>query len=197
MVLDFGRVISAPKPESLFRGYERMLGLPSGTINRIMFEDPLWEEALLGRITLDEYWRGIGPKLNLYGRGAVQAFRRRYEADERLNEDVAEILKALHGKVRLAVLSNAPKGLEEWLRKWDLLPLFDDVFCSANEGIRKPFPEAYRRLLKRLRVEPEETFFVDDAEENILAAQALGIQAHLYDGPDHLEKTLIGLGLLP
>jgi hypothetical protein len=45
VIFDFGQVISAQKPMSLFRGYEEELGIEPGTINPIMFGSPAWEET--------------------------------------------------------------------------------------------------------------------------------------------------------
>ncbi len=180
VLFDFGRVISAPKPVSLFESYERELNLPLGSLNRIMFEDPVWEETLLGRRSLEEYWRAIGPRLGLHDLRAVEAFRARYDEDERPNEPVITMIRSLHGRVPLAVLSNAPRGLSSWLKRWGVLDLFDAVFCSAEEGVRKPWKEAYELVLDRLKVHPHDVLFIDDTQENVAAATALGMVSHLY-----------------
>ncbi len=65
LLFDFGRVISAQKPKSLFETYESALNLLPGTINTIMFESPFWEKALVGEIDMAAYWQAIGPQLNL------------------------------------------------------------------------------------------------------------------------------------
>ena len=51
VIFDFGRVISAQKPPSLFLRYEVDLGLAPHTINAIMFDSPAWQDALLGHKT--------------------------------------------------------------------------------------------------------------------------------------------------
>ncbi|MEJ5365133.1 MAG: HAD family phosphatase [Desulfosoma sp.] len=197
VLFDFGRVISAPKPASLFESYERDLGLPRGSINRIMFDDPAWEDTLTGRLSLDDYWRIMGPRLNLRSAEAVAAFRARYDADERPNEPVIRIIRRLYGRVPLAVLSNAPKGLKAWLERWDVLCFFHAVFCSAEEGVRKPFPQAYITTLERLHVAPPQALFVDDAPENVEAARSLGIVSHLYRDPQGLSLFLEEHGVVP
>lgn len=65
IIFDFGRVISAQKPPSLFRAYEKKLGLEPGTINSIMFDRQAWQDTLLGRNTSEQYWHLIGPELRL------------------------------------------------------------------------------------------------------------------------------------
>lgn len=197
VLFDFGRVISAPKPASLFESYERDLKLPRGSLNRIMFDDPAWEDTLLGRRSLDEYWAIMGARLGLPDAEAVAAFRVRYDADERPNTPVIAMIRNLYGRVALAVLSNAPRGLSAWLERWGMLSLFDAVICSAEKGVRKPWKQAYRLTLERLRVSPREALFVDDTEENVKAAEALGIASHLYQNPTGLRLFLQTHGLDP
>ena len=180
VVFDFGRVISARKPESLFRSYEQDLGLPPGSINEIMFGSKAWEETLVGRKSEEAFWVEIGPSLGLHTRRAVLAFRDRYRADERVNPDVRDLVRRLHGRFRLAVLSNAPAGLARWLRDWEMLPFFHVVFCSGDEGVAKPDPAAYLQTLERLAVRPPEALFIDDTPENVDAARSLGIHGVLF-----------------
>jgi hypothetical protein len=59
IIFDFGRVISAQKPMSLFREYEEELGIAPGTLNPIMFGSPAWEDALVGRKTSEEFWQAL------------------------------------------------------------------------------------------------------------------------------------------
>lgn len=195
VLFDFGRVISAPKPPSLFESYEKELKLPGGSLNRIMFDDPVWEDTLLGRRSLDDYWRIIGPRLGLHDPQAVEAFRARYDGDERPNAPVIDMMRNLYGRVSLAVLSNAPRGLSAWLERWGVLAMLDAVFCSAEEGVRKPYKEAYELVLDRLKVRSREVLFVDDAQENVEAATALGLVSHLYRDPIGLCLFLQSHGL--
>ena len=77
VIFDFGRVISAQKPSSLFRAYEKDLGLAPGTINQIMFDSQAWQDALVGRISETEFWYGIGPALGLESCRMVDEFRKK------------------------------------------------------------------------------------------------------------------------
>ncbi len=195
VLFDFGRVISAPKPLSLFEGYEDDLRLPRGSLNRIMFDDPAWDETLIGQRSLDAYWAHIGSRLGLHDPEAVRAFRARYDGDERPNEPVIALIRRLEGLVPLAVISNAPAGLRSWLARWEILDLFHEVFCSAEEGVKKPDGEAYRRVLRRLAVDPRHALFVDDAPENVEAARRVGLVSHLYQDPEALRRFLQEHGL--
>lgn len=193
VIFDFGRVISAQKPASLFRGYEEDLGLAPGVLNRTMFGSDGWSEVLVGRKTLDEYWREIGPSLGLATPEEIDAFRQRYAADEAVNSGVLELIRELHGRYKLAVLSNAPAGLARWLANWGILDLFDVVVCSGDEGVVKPNPTIFELTLARLGVAPGEAVFVDDTLGHVAAARALGLHGIHFTTAEALERELDAL----
>jgi putative hydrolase of the HAD superfamily len=193
IIFDFGRVISAQKPPSLFRSYEEDLGLAPNTINLIMFRSQAWQEALLGRKTAEEFWYAIGPELGLNTREKIEAFRRRYHADEAINERVVKLIRRLHGHFELAILSNSPPGLARWLADWNILDLFDVVFCSGDEGLLKPDPEAFKLTLDRLGVEPKEAVFIDDTLDHVQAARSLGLRGIVFTTADSLANELRNL----
>ncbi len=190
VIFDFGRVISAQKPPSLFRRYERELGLEPDTINRLMFDRRAWQNALLGRLTEAQYWETVGPDLGLTGQSELDDFRRRYRRDEAINTAVVNLIRRLHGRLKTAVLSNAPPGLEEWLEEWKIRELFDVIFCSGDEGLAKPDPAAFERVLERLEVAPEEAVFIDDTLEHVHTAQRLGMSGLLFTTAEALAEQL-------
>jgi putative hydrolase of the HAD superfamily len=193
IIFDFGRVISAQKPMSLFKKYENSLGLHPNTLNSIMFGSRAWREALLGRKTVEEFWHEIGPELGLNTPDEIDTFRRRYHADEAVNHGVLDLIHKLHGRYTLAVLSNSPPGLGRWLKDWDMLELFDVVFCSGDEGVVKPDRIAFEKTLERLGVKPEQAVFIDDTEEHVLAARSLGLHGILFTSAEALENDLRNL----
>ncbi|MGD8263667.1 MAG: HAD family phosphatase [Desulfobacterales bacterium] len=197
IIFDFGRVISSQKPLSLFRAYEKDLGLECDTINQIMFESQAWQDASVGLKTAKEFWHAIGPRLGLTSRQKIDAFRRRYQADESINTGVVDLIRQLHGRLKLAVLSNSPPGLAEWLADWKIGDLFDVVFCSGDEGVVKPDPAAYHITLQRLNIIPQEAAFIDDTIGHVRAAQKLGIHGIKFTSAKDLVRELNQLLALP
>ena len=195
IIFDFGRVISAQKPMSLFRGYETELGIQPGTLNPIMFGSQAWRDTLVGRKTLAEFWHAIGPQLNLHTAEAIDRFRQQYHADESINTGVLDQIRRLRsqGQHKLAVLSNAPPNLAQWLVDWDILDLFDVVFCSGDDGVDKPNPAAFEITLERLGVAPEQAVFIDDTLGHVTAARALGIHGVLFTTAEDLAEQLADL----
>jgi len=196
IIFDFGRVISVQKPLSLFGAYEVELGLPPDTINAIMFDSPAWRDTLIGYTTEEEYWYAIGPELGLNTQEAIDAFRKRYRAHEAINTAVLDLISQLQGRYKLAVLSNSPPGLEDWLDEWQILDLFDIVFCSGDEGVVKPDPKAYMTTLERLGVVPQAAVFIDDAIDNVEAARALGMQGIHFSTAETLVTELKALRII-
>ena len=190
VIFDFGRVISAQKPASLFRAYESDLGLTPGTINQIMFDSQAWQDALVGRISETEFWYTIGPALGLESSRMIDEFRKRYHADESIDKGVLNVIRQLHGDYKLAVLSNHPPGLAQWLSDWEIFNLFDVVYCSGDEGMAKPDPAVYNSTLNRLKTLPHKAIFIDDTIGHVETAQSLGMHGILFTESERLKMEL-------
>ena len=80
-------------------------------------------------------------------------------------------------------------------QRYPFLHAFNGVVVSGREGVIKPDPAIYRRLLARYSLDPARTFFVDDVQANIDAARRLGLVAHRFTGPDALREALASHGL--
>jgi len=58
---------------------------------------------------------------------------------------------------------------------FDLHGTVDEVVLSAEHRVREPDPVIFQLVLDRLGLLPGECLIVDDSEENLAAAQRLGI----------------------
>ncbi len=74
--------------------------------------------------------------------------------------------------------------------------LFDATVFSWQVGHLKPSHEIFDAVFEKLGVSEEEVFFVDDNEENVEAAKALGAQGIVFEGVGALEQTMADLGIL-
>ena len=129
----------------------------------------------------------------------VHAWRRQ---DEMVGGEVpgtAALVAALraHG-VPLHLLTNMPADVfADRRRRHEVLRCFDGAVVSGEEGVVKPSPEIFRRLLDRYGLEPAATLFVDDAVVNVDGARAAGLLAHHFVDAPTLATALVGHGLLP
>ncbi|HVO52401.1 MAG TPA: HAD-IA family hydrolase [Thermoanaerobaculia bacterium] len=74
--------------------------------------------------------------------------------------------------LKLGLVSNLASPFKAPLETLGLLPLFDVVLLSCDEGRVKPDPAVYARLLERLGVAAESVLFVGDSSANDIAAPA-------------------------
>jgi FMN phosphatase YigB (HAD superfamily) len=89
-----------------------------------------------------------------------------------------ELLAALHGRYRLAVVSNfdyTPTALS-LLKGAGVADLFDTIVVSDAIGWRKPRPEIFEAALTALGVKASDALFVGDrADIDVVGAQRLGM----------------------
>ena len=107
-----------------------------------------------------------------------------------------EILKNL-AKIRpLYGLTNWPAEKFAWFRKrHDIFNYLQGIVVSGEEGIVKPDPALYDRLIKRYGLTAENTVFIDDSVINVEGAKNCGWQAILFENPAALRQRLSELGL--
>ncbi|MFO0563232.1 MAG: HAD-IA family hydrolase [Polyangiales bacterium] len=117
-------------------------------------------------------------------RGAPESVRHRVESYDyaTMVRPFADARPALERARAMAlktgVLSNFPLlRLEDSLRAASLFDLLDGAWAAAAIGASKPDPRSYRTAAAALDVDPEECAFVDDEEECVLGARAIGMFA--------------------
>jgi putative hydrolase of the HAD superfamily len=90
-----------------------------------------------------------------------------------------ELLKALRDRgLRLAMLSNATcsRTIADVVGRMGWAGHFDPLVVSADIGVRKPRPEAFRAVLDRWTLNPEEVAMVGDSlYHDVGGARALGL----------------------
>jgi 2-haloacid dehalogenase len=82
------------------------------------------------------------------------------------------------------------------VKRFPFLSWFNGSVVSGFEGISKPDPGIFRRLLSRFDLNPGSTLFIDDAERNVRAASSIGIRTHQFTTAAALRRVLDEAGLL-
>jgi epoxide hydrolase-like predicted phosphatase len=180
IIFDFGGVLIGPRSEEERRYWAEHFGLRPGQIGDILYGGEEWALVKVGAISNDEFWRRVGSKLGLHTAEEITRFGREYFASdrERLDRELIDLARSLHGKYKLAVLSNASGIVDDLLReRFGIRDLFDMVIDSACVGLAKPDQAIYELALERLGIAPGEAVFIDDLARNAAAAAALGIHA--------------------
>ena len=97
--------------------------------------------------------------------------------------DVVPALDALRAAgVRLGVVSNWDSRLPDLLDDLGLADRFETIGVSHLEGLEKPNPGLFERVLGRLGARPDQALHVGDVPElDLLGAHAAGVDAVLVD----------------
>jgi 2-haloacid dehalogenase len=82
------------------------------------------------------------------------------------------------------------------LERFPFLGWFDGTVVSGQEGVAKPDPVIFERLLARFALTAEATLMIDDRPENLDAAAQLGIQTLLFRSSGQLRTDLESAGIL-
>jgi 2-haloacid dehalogenase len=82
------------------------------------------------------------------------------------------------------------------LRRFPFMGWFAGTVVSSHEGVAKPDPEIFRRLLDRFGLEAARTIMIDDSPPNIDTAASLGMTAVRFTSPIALRAALSRLRLL-
>jgi putative hydrolase of the HAD superfamily len=201
LLLDVGGVIL--DPWQALDAYATATGIPVPGRGPIDPEgDPLWREKLSGTLTLNGYWD------NVARRTGHDSWRSMFRAimdlvpDELFDNDAFSLMHdARAAGRRVGVLSNDAYAIQS-RAFFDARPAFQelDAFVDASDiGVSKPDPDAYLVAAEALGLAVERIVFLDDAEENVEGARAvgmLGIQVDPGAATTAFDKAreLLGLG---
>jgi len=83
------------------------------------------------------------------------------------------------------------------LERFPFLGWFDGTVVSGLEGVAKPEPAIFERLLDRFGLTPNSTLMIDDTKENLETARKLGMQTIRFGSSRQLRAELEAVGVLP
>ncbi|KAJ0120464.1 Alpha-D-glucose-1-phosphate phosphatase YihX [Diaporthe amygdali] len=149
---------------------------------RDILSTPIWFAYDRGEITRDVCYQLSAEKFCLSASEIAEAFR---QARKSLQPDPAilALLREINKNptIQVYVMSNIGKEDFQDLATRIDWSLFNQVFTSAAAGMRKPELGFYKHVLDHIGLAGNEIVFIDDKEENIRAAQALGIRGHVFE----------------
>ncbi|MCZ2126185.1 MAG: HAD-IA family hydrolase [Anaerolineales bacterium] len=103
--------------------------------------------------------------------------RKYSDADFLLMRGADEMLKRLHGRYPMAVVSaRHEKGTLRFLERFNLVQYFDAVISGLSATHTKPYPDPVLLAAKRMNVAPEDCLMIGDTTVDIRAGKAAGAQ---------------------
>ena len=108
-----------------------------------------------------------------------------------------ELVTDLHGRTRLACLSNTNRvHCERYEEQFGLMTLFDEQYLSYEMGLVKPDREAFDHTISSLGCAPHRVLFLDDNQINVEGARRAGLTAEKAVGPDEARDVLTRFGIV-
>ncbi len=112
------------------------------------------------------------------------------------NEGMDGLLAKLKRHYPLYLISNTNALHFNYIKKkFTVLRHFKKTFPSHEVGHRKPEPEIYEKVLTKIRLQPEETVFIDDVPKFVEGARNVGMHAIRFRNKKQLIRDLTKLGV--
>ncbi|MFF9768242.1 HAD family hydrolase [Streptomyces sp. NPDC014636] len=146
-----------------------------------------------GRQSAPEYWTAVLRRLSLSVDADTIEELRITDIDSwsRVDDQMAAYVQSLRRVAEVALLSNIPSDhAEAFLTAQPWLHELDHVAFSGKIKVAKPAPAAFRHCVAAMRAAPTDFLFVDDREENVRAAQATGMNGHVFTDRDELAAAI-------
>ena len=114
------------------------------------------------------------------------------------NPYTIEIAKrvASAGRVRLMTMNNESATLNVYrIDRFGLHGVFAAFLSSCWLGVRKPSRVFFERGVAIAQADPDRSLLIDDRDQNLAPAAALGMHTFRYTDPESLARTLVDAGL--
>lgn len=192
IIFDVGGVIYLGKQKANRYMRER-LGLDRDSWKKAT--EQIWENLLIGAINEEvgmlKMANNLGVKKDKLKKLWVKAFKVRFV----LNKNLLKLIRKLKKNYRIAMLSDQWSIPYEILITKEIKSNFNAMIFSYKEGVRKPQVKIYRKMLKKLKLKPQECVFIDNEQKNITPAKKLGMKTILFKNNKQLNIDLQKLGV--
>lgn len=197
-VLCFAKDIKKREDKNLLSAYREVCALLKG-INKStdeIYESTIdiYKKSSTGEISKEETLRMYSERLNISQKDVENLFESMYEKNTIENEVLYKFILELKEKgYKLGILST-----QFHLSKKILVPEkyyrdFDALEISCDDGLKKPDLKTYREISRKLGIEFSEILFIDDKQENLDAAESLGMKSVIFRDNDQFLGDIIKL----
>ena len=146
-----------------------------------------------GRQSPTDYWTAVLRRLSRpVDLGTIEKLRLTdIDSWSRVDDRMVAYVQSLRTRAEVALLSNIPVdhadaflAAQPWLRNLDY------VAFSGKIKAAKPDPAAFRHCVAAMHAAPADFLFIDDREENVRAAQTVGMAGYVFTGLEELQTAI-------
>lgn len=162
-------------------------------LKEMAFQSKNWTKIMLGEYDHEQY---MHERIQLYPEAAreleIILSPKLHRINLPLVQENVELVRQLHeeGEYKMYWLSNMDGAEYDYLAEEGIVEMLDGGCYSCVEHSKKPTPEFYERLFERYQLDPEECWFFDDRERNIVAGEKLGMRGTVVPELGKLREVL-------
>lgn len=189
IIWDNGGVLGHVTGGSFPHLWADQLGVPVEDVIRVL-TSPESDQLDLGEISKEEYFDFVIRDIGLPpGKKAALELSKN---DLYYDKELLEYIYNLKKRFTTALLSIMPLYIQEILRASypEFEDAFDHVIVSSEVHLLKPDSDIYHLTLERIGCKAYEAVFIDDKEENVVAAENLGIHGILFQNHEQVIEEL-------
>jgi len=175
---------------------EAEFGLEAKMLRKCVYRDSRYMDFQVGKCTYEEWTGSIREALQKIDERAEAIMTAFMDSPRMFNDDMLELVKRLHGRYTLGIISNTTPGMEELLReRFELIDLFDVRVGSGDLGIAKPDAGIFLHATKLAGLAPEQSVFTDDRADFAEAARGVGMHGFPFTEYARFAEDLRSVGV--
>ncbi len=183
IIFDMGNVLIVYKPERI--------------LDNVGVFDKEDRELLLNEVFHSEEWRfadaGEISAIDIYTRCSQRLPQRLHDIANQVILHWFEPLEPIPGMAEFAeenkkqgreifLLTNAPDTVRKYVHIVPGIEYFDGIVVSSEIKMEKPHANIYNYVCDKYGLLPEECLFIDDIQENVDGAEAVGMHGYRFTG---------------
>lgn len=107
------------------------------------------------------------------------------------------LVEKLSKQYRLFAITDASQAQIHYsIQNFPFFSLFQDILIASEVGLRKNNAALYQHFVEQQQLIPDECLYIDDREENVQAAQVIGMFGIVFRNMDDCVKKLSRLGVV-
>jgi len=190
IIFDLGGVILTHTHEVTMSTLAEIFGVTEDKIQQAFLD--IEDDWVTGKITAEKlakkFKRKFKSKKSI--EKIMQYWIAIYEKETEVNKDLLQLIDKLKGKYEVYLLTNTTDIHHNLNAKRNIFNHFNKIFASFLIGKRKPDRDFYLNVLKETNLQPKDTIFIDDREENLKPAKKLGMNVILFQNNKNLTTEL-------
>lgn len=198
IIVDVGDVLALSKePLKKYKNKTHHLGIHENVAKKLNISldqyfdsiDTTYAKSIEGKISKEKVINILSKNFKISKQKLKKIYSEVYNDQFKQNSELLKKLSWLKKQgYKIAILSDQWHLSKESLIPKKLYRKFNSIVVSCDTGIRKPNHQVYQLVIKKLKLFPYETLFIDNQKWNLEPAKKLGMKTILFKNNNQLFK---------